>query len=76
MSAGDRTAPVIGPLDPDSHAAWDAFVETCPEATFFHRAGWKAVIEESFGHRTHYLRAKRDGEICGILPLVHIKSRL
>ena len=66
----------IRALDDASLAAWDAFVESCPEATFFHRAGWKRVIEESFGHRTHYLYALRDGRIRGVLPLVHVKSLL
>ncbi len=55
---------------------WDAFVEACPEATFFHRAGWKAVIEKAFGHRTHYMLAKRNGNIVAVLPLTEIKSRL
>ena len=55
---------------------WDAFVEACPEATFFHRAGWKTVIEKAFGHRTHYLLAKRNGAIVAVLPLTEIKSRL
>lgn len=55
---------------------WDAFVETCPEATFFHRAGWKIVIEKAFRHRTHYLLAERDGATVGVLPLTEIKSRL
>ncbi|MEO1766715.1 FemAB family XrtA/PEP-CTERM system-associated protein [Thiobacter aerophilum] len=57
-------------------ARWDAFVAACPEATFFHRAGWKTVIERAFGHRTHYLFAERDGTIVGVLPLTEIKSRL
>ena len=57
-------------------AKWDAFVEACPHATFFHRAGWKQVIEEAFGHVTHYLYAESGGEIRGVLPLVHINSRL
>ena len=55
---------------------WDAFVEACPEATFFHRAGWKTVIEKAFGHRTHYLLAERNGTIVAVLPLTEIKSRL
>ena len=55
---------------------WDVFVETCDEATFFHRAGWRTVIERSFGHKTHYLFAERDGMIVGVLPLVEIKSTL
>src|SRR5262249_20782567 len=55
---------------------WDAFVEQCPEATFFHRAGWKRVIERSFGHRTHFIYAERQGRIVGVLPLVEIESAL
>jgi hypothetical protein len=55
---------------------WDAFVAACPEATFFHRAGWKTVIEKAFGHRTHYLLAERNGTIVAVLPLTEIKSRL
>lgn len=58
------------------HARWDAFVDDSPEATFFHRAGWRTVIERSFGHRTHYLFAERDGAIKAVLPLVEIKSLL
>jgi FemAB-related protein (PEP-CTERM system-associated) len=54
---------------------WEAFVAKCPEATFFHRAGWKRVIEESLGHRTNFLYAENpSGEIVGILPLVFIRS--
>jgi FemAB-related protein (PEP-CTERM system-associated) len=55
---------------------WDAFVFSCEEATFFHRAGWRRVIERSFGHRSHYLYAERDGSIVGVLPLTHITSAL
>ena len=25
-------------------AAWDAFVLACPQATFFHRAGWQRLL--------------------------------
>jgi len=55
---------------------WDAFVMACPEATFFHRAGWRRVIEESFGHRTYFLQAEEGGAVRGVLPLVHLRSRL
>jgi FemAB-related protein (PEP-CTERM system-associated) len=63
-------------LTPERSADWDDFVMRCPQATFFHRAGWQRVVAKSFGHRTHYLYAEQDGEIRGVLPLVHIKSRL
>ena len=55
---------------------WDAFVFSCAEATFFHRVGWKNVLERAFKHRTHYLLAEREGAIVGVLPLTEIKSRL
>jgi len=55
---------------------WDEFVRDCPEATFFHRAGWRRVIERAFGHRTYFLLAEADGRIKGVLPLAHIRSRL
>jgi FemAB-related protein (PEP-CTERM system-associated) len=56
--------------------AWDAFVFALPEATFFHRFGWRQVIQKAYGHRTHFLLAERDGVIEGVLPLAEIKSRL
>jgi len=55
---------------------WDDFVERAPEATFFHKSGWKTVIERSFGHKTYFLYAERNGEIEAILPLSHINSML
>jgi FemAB-related protein (PEP-CTERM system-associated) len=55
---------------------WRAFVERCPEATFFHRIEWQDVIEQVFRHRTHYLVAERGGEIVGVLPLAEVKSLL
>lgn len=67
---------VIEEIDDLGMAEWDSFVDGHPEATFFHRAGWKTVIERSFGHTCHFICARRDGKIQGILPLVHIKSRL
>lgn len=63
-------------MDAADRAAWDAFVAACPNATFFHRAGWREVVERAFGHRTHYLLAERAGRIVGVLPLTELKSRL
>jgi FemAB-related protein (PEP-CTERM system-associated) len=62
--------------DPEKAARWDAFVERCPDATFFHRVGWKRAIETGLGHDAHYLYAEEGGEITGVLPLVHLRSRL
>ena len=56
--------------------AWDAFVEGCPHATFFHRFGWRQIIDDVFRHRSHYLVAEVRGSIAGILPLAQVKSRM
>ena len=55
---------------------WDEFVHSSPSATFFHRAGWQDVIRRVFRHDTHFLYAEQDGEIRGVLPLGHVRSRL
>jgi serine/alanine adding enzyme len=51
-------------------AAWDSYVARHPEATAYHLAGWRDVIEDCFGHRTFYLTATRGGAINGLFPLV------
>src|SRR5512143_4057516 len=83
MQAERLPMPDAGPADvtvrafeAHQHARWDAYVNAHPDATFFHRAGWKRVIEQAFGHRTHFLLAERGGETVGVLPLVEIRSRL
>ncbi|NOZ52957.1 MAG: FemAB family PEP-CTERM system-associated protein [Gammaproteobacteria bacterium] len=76
VSVGATINPTIKALDKSNRERWDQFVLGCQQATFFHRAGWQQVIERSFGHNTHYLYAEIEGEIQGVLPLVHVKSRL
>ncbi len=66
----------VRPAREGDAAAWDAFVLALPQATFFHRFGWKRVIERAFRHPTHFLLAERDGRIEGVLPLAEIRSRL
>lgn len=57
-------------------ARWEAFVEQCPDATFFHHLGWRQVLEGCFGHRARYLVAERGETIVGVLPLAEVKSLL
>jgi len=71
-----RTELSVKELASTDSARWDAFVDRCPEATFFHRSEWRAIIESVFRHRTHYLYAERAGDIVGVLPLAHVASRL
>jgi FemAB-related protein (PEP-CTERM system-associated) len=72
--AADHVA--VRPFVAADAAAWETFVERCPDATFFHRIGWRDIIENTFDHRTHYLLAERRGTIAGILPLAEVRSRL
>ena len=71
---------------------WDSYVQTRPDASFYHLFGWRDAIHRTYGHDTHYLMAVRSadttvtqrgessaapsGETVGILPLVHLKSIL
>ena len=64
------------PLHEAGDAAWDAFVAAHPDGTFFHRAAWRRVIGQAFGHRTHYLTVERDGALTGVLPLGHVRTAL
>lgn len=78
MSGGSVSAAElqVTPYMPTQRARWDDFVDSCPQATFFHRAGWQQVISEGLGHRCHYLMAERNGVIEGVLPLAQVRSRL
>ena len=76
MTADSMADVTVRPLEANDAARWDAYVNAHPDATFFHRAGWRRVIEDAFGHRTYFLLAERDGELVGVLPLAEINSRL
>ena len=64
------------PDDASGAARWDEFVQACPAATFFHRAGWQTILRDVFRHETHYLYVETDGRIEGVLPLARVKSLL
>lgn len=69
----------VSQLDPANQGAvsrWEAFVFACPEATFFHRAGWQDIMRHVFHHPSYFLYAERDDIMVGVLPLAHVKSRL
>ncbi len=74
--AQSSAAIAVRSLQGHEHARWDAFVDTCPEATFFHRAGWHTIMEQGFQHDSYFLYAEQDGCIAGVLPLAHLRSRL
>ncbi len=60
----------------NNRKAWDKFVLSNANSSFFHLTGWKDVVEQSFGHTSHYMMAIQEKQITGILPIFEIKSRL
>jgi FemAB-related protein (PEP-CTERM system-associated) len=57
-------------------SAWDRFVADHPHGTFFHQAAWADVLARAFGHRPHFLLTRRGGAVTGVLPLMHLRTRL
>lgn len=67
----------VGHMASQDHARWDDFVRSCPDATFFHRAGWQQVMQDGLAHPTWFLYAQSaQGEIHAVLPLAQVNSRL
>jgi FemAB-related protein (PEP-CTERM system-associated) len=67
---------VVRSMESGDQERWDAFVDACSQASFFHRAGWRQVLEKAFGHKPYFLLAESQGAIVGILPLAQVKSAL
>ncbi|WP_434479839.1 FemAB family XrtA/PEP-CTERM system-associated protein [Gemmatimonas sp.] len=58
-------------------AEWDAFVQLQLGWTHFHLCAWQSVVRTVWKHETLYLTARNDyGALCGVLPLVRVRSRL
>lgn len=46
-------------------------------ATIYHLTDWIALINKVFGHNAYYIYVTDEsGSICGVLPLIHMNSRL
>jgi FemAB-related protein (PEP-CTERM system-associated) len=54
--------------------AWDAFVQSQPQASPFHLTSWMRSIEKTFGYEPRYLCAERKARITGVLPLFCISN--
>jgi FemAB-related protein (PEP-CTERM system-associated) len=76
QQAAAETGIVVRVAGDADEPRWEAFVESCPEATFFHRYGWKRVLAQVFKHKPVFLVAERGAEIVGVLPLAESKSFL
>ncbi|MSR74019.1 MAG: FemAB family PEP-CTERM system-associated protein [Planctomycetes bacterium] len=61
-------------LSPARESAWQEYVMGHPQGTLFHDLAWRDMLRKTFRHRCCYLFAERDGKLCGVLPLVIIRS--
>jgi len=67
----------IHSLKEECNEAWDNYVNQNQKGSIYHLSSWKLLIENIFDHKCFYLYAKnQDGDICGVLPSVNLKSRL
>jgi FemAB-related protein (PEP-CTERM system-associated) len=64
----------VSELRESEKTSWDAYLEHSRDATIYHLAGWKDVMEDTFGLQTHFLLARENGRIAGVLPLLYAKS--
>jgi len=54
----------------------DDFVKRMPGAKLCHLFAWAQNVVRPFGHKSFHLVAYQNGNVCGILPLTLIRSRL
>ena len=61
----------------DEESDWNTYVSNNPSASVYHRAEWRNLIHETFGHQGFYFLARdNNSRIRGVLPLIRLKSRL
>jgi FemAB-related protein (PEP-CTERM system-associated) len=71
---GEPDSVLVRPFCDEIAGEWDRFVCEQPQGTFFHSVGWKRVLEKTFGYRSQYFCAERNGKITGVAPLFSIKN--
>lgn len=54
----------------DSRTPWAGFCEATPGATLAHADQWLWVVSGTLGHHERSLIAARNGEVCGVLPMM------
>lgn len=60
----------------ERNAECDDFIQRAAGARLCHTYAWTRMVEDTFGYKGHYLIARQNGQICGVLPLIHVRSRL
>ncbi len=73
----DESSLTITHSDHINELEWQTFTASLGHSNVYHDAKWCALIKQNFGHMPHYITCRKsDGSLCGVLPTVHLKSRL
>jgi FemAB-related protein (PEP-CTERM system-associated) len=64
----------VKPLQPHDETPWDQFVDAQERGTIFHKMAWKKIVASTFDYHPCYLVAEENGQICGVLPLFHVRT--
>ena len=55
---------------------WNDFVKNASHASLYHVWEWGEALSLTYGYQRYYLSAVQDERMVGVLPLIHVKSRL
>jgi FemAB-related protein (PEP-CTERM system-associated) len=66
----------VAELQDHDKSEWDSYLDRSQESSIYHLASWKDVMESTFDLQAHFLLARQDGQIVGVLPLLHVESVL
>ncbi len=73
----DVSALTLTHSDVIDEVEWQRYVDSVNHSNVYHHARWCALIKQNFGHTPHYITCRKpNGELCGVFPTVHLKSRL
>lgn len=60
-----------------SREEWNEYLAANTSSTIYHLPEWSRILQDSFGYEPLHLFAwSEDGKLCGILPLLLVKSAL
>lgn len=61
-------------LSDKNKSEWKEFIELDERPGIWHSLEWKDILVDEYGFNSKYIMVKDGGEVCGILPMFHIKS--
>jgi FemAB-related protein (PEP-CTERM system-associated) len=68
------SSPVVKNYDASCAPAWDGFVSSVADGTFFHLSPWSGLLQQTFCFEPCHLYAETEGAITGVLPLYRVRN--